>query len=75
MLATLANAGGSMDRSKLREAVNPGLKAAMLDQAIARLMAARRIRAEVVERRDQGYSGWVHSRATVYSLVTKRKRC
>lgn len=73
ILATLQAAGGTMDRSNLHNAIGSRLKAAKLDEAIARLAAAGQLTAEVVKRMEKVYAGWMMTRATVYSLVRKRK--
>lgn len=69
ILALLRDADGSMGRHELHQAVSVRIKAAQLDDAIARLMAAGQINAEVVKRLRKGYSGYHCSRTTVYTLV------
>lgn len=73
IIAALDDAGGSMDRGKLRETVDARLTAAVFDESINRLVAKRQITAEVVKRLGQGYSGWIAARATVYTLADGRK--
>lgn len=68
ILAVLRDAGGSMDRHDLHQAVSVRLKAARLGEAVTRLIAAGQITAEVVKRVRSGYAGYHGSRATVYTL-------
>lgn len=73
IVEALAKAGGQAERGKLRAALDYRVKIPQFDAAIARLRAAKRIKVEVVTRKGMGYSGWIVSRATVYTLASGRK--
>lgn len=76
ILTVLRDAGGSMDRHELHQAISVRLKAAQLDEAVARLITDGHITAKIVNRVRMAYAGYHGSRATVYTLVdgTRKRR-